>query len=171
MNRFDQHDWGNKSIMKGILFAVLGMFIGMIPQLIITGLAEWRMPLLSGAAIGFAISQGYLRGHGIQGNIRKVTMVILSIIGTILGTWFSYTLSSWFNMILLGFVPNFFETLIITGEVMVNNIVGVFSGTNFHEGIGRSASFDIIIGSIVAIGVSNQNLTGNWFNQNRRWGK
>jgi len=131
-------DEARGDVTKGILFAVLGMLVGIAIQFLMGGVFEIRMGWIAGGLMGAAISFGYSFGKGQAGVIRQVTIVVASLVGATIGVWGGWAIyfyrSGWVRDLLAGFT--------VTRE-------SFFSGAS--EGV---LARDILIGAGVAIAVA-----------------
>jgi len=129
---------------KGILFAVVGMLVGIGIQFLMGGVLEMRMGWISGAVMGAAISLGYSFGKGQSGIIRQVTIVVTSFVGATIGVWGGWAIyfyrSGWVRDVFGGFT---------------------FVWDAFFAGVTEGAIVqDILFGSIMAIIVAWKTWSG-----------
>jgi len=142
----------NTDVTKGIIFAVVGMLVGIIVQLIMGGFFDRRMGWIVGAIIGAAISFGYSFGKGRQGSTRQITVVGLAILGVILGVWGGYVI----HVYRWGFARNLSIAMSLVSQLLGDGFFGLFSdfGSLFDDTVHGEMLRDIGFGSIVAIAVA-----------------
>jgi len=147
----------NTPSAKGILFAALGMLIGLSIQLTVGGFFGLRIGWIGSAAIGFLVSKGYQLGKGKEGTIKLITMIVLPSVGIILAVWFGYAIFMWNE---LSFLMDFPTTLDIIGRAILNSIGNVFSNFSlmFDGTLEGDILFDILIGLVISLSISLKNL-------------
>ena len=143
------------SIAKGIIFALIGMLIGIIPYLITGGVFELRLfGIVGGTSVGFGVSFGWHLSKGPEGNIRQMVMVLLSIIGSIVTVILGYAVFHY----RLGIGASFMNALDFT-------INGFFNGFGEFFNDAGMLTRDSLLTAGIAIATSwkkfNPNANGN----------
>lgn len=131
------------SLAKGIIFALIGMLIGLIPYLILGGMMGERWWYVGGLAVGFCISLGWSLGKGPTGAIRRLMMISLSILGGV-------------TTIILGYAMFFYDLGLGMDFMHAVEITLDFFSYGFEDifGIYGEVTFDVLGAIVVAIAVS-----------------
>jgi len=141
------------TVGKAIVFAFLGMLVGIIPYLLIGGLLDMRGWWIGAAAVGGAVSLGWHLGKGKSGAIRQITIIILSIIGTFVSIQLGYAIA----ISRLGFGIEVMESLEWTIDLFFDGLGVMFDnfGSIFSSGdLASMIAWDTVLGIIVAIAVA-----------------
>jgi len=142
------------TVGKAIVFAFLGMLVGIIPSLVIIGLLDMRGWWIVAASVGGAISLAWHLGKGRSGAIRQITIILFSIIGTFVAIQLGYAIA--ISRIGLGIevmeaLEEWTIGLFLDGlAVMFDNFSSIFSSGDLASMI----AWDTVLGSIVAIAVA-----------------
>jgi len=121
---------------RGLLFAIIGMLLGIAACIVFIGILAWDFAFwLAGPILGGLISGGWWLGKGPSGATRQITMIILSIIGGILGTILAFAVIL-YN---LGFGSTFAVAIDMTLEVVFDEF---------------DLIFDVLITAAMAIGTA-----------------
>jgi len=141
------------TIGKAIVFAIIGMLVGIIPYLIIGGVLDMRGWWIGAASVGGAISVGWHLGNGKSGVTRQVTIIILSIIGAIITIHLGYAIAIYrigigadFMAALDWTIDLFFDGL----DVMFDNFGSIFGNDHLEAMI----AWDTLLAIGVAIAVA-----------------
>lgn len=131
------------SMAKGIIFAIIGMLIGIIPYLIVGGLLEFRGWYIAGASVGICVSIGWHVGKGPVGALRLITMILLSIIGSFITIILGYAI--FYHRQVFGF-----DFMFLIEEI----IYWFLDGFDDLFGEYGEITFDVLGAMVVAIVVS-----------------
>lgn len=162
-NQLTEHDLSNDhnsqkeySLAKGIIFAIGGMALGILIQIIGANWSTLRSGFMPGMLIGVLSALGYKFGNGKPYNVRTLTLITVGIIGIILGHWLGYaryfyvqyrfilsysdSLSYTWNMMMreLSGTVRYSQWIVIA---IVAGIAGVFAGAFLFSGINSKNEF------------------------------
>jgi len=141
------------TVVKAIIFAFLGMVVGIIPYLIIGGILDMRGWWIGAASVGGAISLGWHLGNGKSGAIRQITIIILSIIGTFVTIQLGYAVAlsrAPFDLDFMYALEWTFELFFDGLGVMFDYFDAIFSSIDLAAMI----AWDTVLGIIVAVAVA-----------------
>jgi len=141
------------TVGKAIVFAFLGMVVGIIPYLIIGGILDMRGWWIGAASVGGAISLGWHLGNGKSGAIRQITIIILSIIGTFVTIQLGYAIAisrTGFGVDVMYALEWTIELFFDGLGVMFDYFDAIFSSTDLAAMI----AWDTLLGIIVAVAVA-----------------
>jgi len=156
MENFNEMNMENEnegSVGKAIVFATIGMLIGMIPYLITGGIMDWRSWWIASISVGGAVSIGWYVGKGKSGAIRQVTVIILSIIGSILTIQLGYAIA----LYRFGYGADFMDALEWIFNVTIDGfgmMFDHFSSIFDNDNLPTMLAWDIVLTAGVAISVA-----------------
>ena len=110
------------SVVKGIIFAIIGMLIGIIPYIIALGLFDLSFAWVGGIIIGAGISLGWHIGKGPDTALRKIIVIVLSIAAAAIAVWIG--VSIYFYRMGLG--RDFAAAASMVWDFFVRNVEEIF---------------------------------------------
>jgi len=150
-------DGGNFQI-KGILFAILGMIVGVALMSTIGGFSGLRWTYtIGGGALGLLVSKVYKIGNEKQGILGQVIVVTFSIIGVILAVLSGYAIYI-YRLFGISLLSSFDLLIQFVGNGLANifsSFRTIFDDTNLENMIVS----DIIFGSGVAASAALKGLS------------
>ena len=110
------------SVGKGIIFAIIGMIVGVIPYIVALGLLDWSFAWIGGIIVGAGISVGWHIGKGPDNALRKLVVIVLSVVAAVIAVWIGASI----YLYRMGLGRDFAAAVRMTGDFFVSNIEDVF---------------------------------------------
>jgi len=117
-NALNSEQQEETSMVKGIIFAIVGMVIGIIPYTVALGFFDFSFAWIGGLIVGAGISFGWHFGKGPDGILRKVVMIVLSIVAAVLAVWIGASIFFY----QMGMGRDFAAAVSMVGDIFVRNI-------------------------------------------------
>lgn len=107
---------GNKSYVKGIIGALLGMFIGVIPMILLAQVSIYSG--IAGLLLGTLIKKGYEILGGKLGRSKLAIILIFAVVGVFLATYCNCAIATYGFYMEANYLPTFTEFIQSTFEIM-----------------------------------------------------